>query len=141
MKINYKRLIIFILIPLLLGGLVGYLTVSNSNVDSIIPSWIFPVVWTILYILMGVSSYIIYEKELEVPKIYVIQLIWNLLWSFVFFTFKLYLLAFIWIIILFILVIRMITVFRKTDKLAAYLQIPYAIWLIVAAVINFLYLI
>lgn len=141
MKINYKRLIIFILIPLLLGGLVGYLTVSNSNVDSIIPSWIFPVVWTILYILMGVSSYIVYEKELEVPKIYVIQLIWNLLWSFVFFTFKLYTLAFIWIIILFIFVIRMIVVFRKTDKIAAYLQIPYAIWLIVAAILNFLYLI
>jgi len=141
MKINYKRLIIFILIPLLLGGLVGYLTVSNSNVDSIIPSWIFPVVWTILYILMGVSSYIIYEKELEVPKIYVIQLIWNLLWSFVFFTFKLYLLAFIWIIILFILVIRMITVFRKTDKLAAYLQIPYAIWLIVALILTLMQII
>lgn len=141
MKINYKRLIIFILIPLLLGGLVGYLTVSNSSVDSIIPSWIFPVVWTILYILMGISSYIVYEKELEVPKIYVIQLIWNLLWSFIFFTFKLYALALLWIIILFILVIKMIIEFRKTDKLAAYLQIPYAIWLIIAAVLNVLYLI
>lgn len=141
MKINYKRLIIFILVPLLLGGLVGYLTVSNSDVNSIIPSWIFPVVWTILYILMGISSYIVYEKELEIPKIYIIQLIFNLLWSFIFFTFKLYLLAFIWIVILFLLVIRMIQDFRNIDKLAGYLQIPYAIWLVVAAILNFTYLI
>ncbi|MBR7042493.1 MAG: tryptophan-rich sensory protein [Bacilli bacterium] len=136
MKINYKRLIIFILIPLLLGTLVGLLTSVNTDVDSIIPSWIFPVVWTILYILMGVSSYLVYEKCDEVPRIYIIQLIFNLLWSFVFFKFKWFTIAFIWIIILFIMVIKMIKVFKNIDKRAGNLQIPYAIWLVVAAILN-----
>ena len=136
MKINYKRLAIFILIPVVLGAIVGLLTSVNSNVESIIPSWVFPVVWTILYILMGVSSYLVYEKEEELPRIYVIQLIFNLLWSFVFFTFKWYVFAFIWIIILFILVIRMIKEFKSIDSLAGNLQIPYAIWLVIAAILN-----
>ena len=141
MKINYKRLTVFILVPLSLGTLVGLLTSVNSNVESIIPAWIFPVVWTILYILMGISSYIVYEKEEEIPQIYIIQLTFNLLWSFVFFKFGWYLLAFIWIIILFFLVIKMIKEFKNIDKLAGNLQIPYALWLIVAAILNLMYLI
>lgn len=136
MKINYKRLIIFVLVPVLLGALVGLLTSVNSDIDSIIPAWIFPVVWTILYVLMGISSYLIYEKEDEVPIIYTIQLIFNLLWSFVFFKFKWFTFAFIWIIVLFFLVIRMIKEFRSIDKRAGNLQIPYAIWLIIAAILN-----
>ena len=141
MKINYKRLLIFTLVPVVLGAIVGLLTSVNSDIDPIIPAWIFPVVWTILYILMGISSYLVYEKSNELPRIYVTQLIFNLLWSFVFFTFKWYLLAFIWIIILFILVIKMILEFRKTSTLASNLQIPYLLWLIVAAILNFMYLI
>ena len=141
MKINYKNLIISILIPIILGSVIGLLTVSKSNIDSIIPSWIFPVVWSVLYILMGVSSYIIYEKINKVPDIYIIQLIFNLLWSFIFFKFKLFVLAFIWIIILFILVIKMIKDFRKIDKLSGNLQIPYAIWLIIAAILNLIQII
>ena len=136
MKINYKRLIIFTLVPVVLGALVGLLTSVNSDVESIIPKWIFPVVWTILYILMGISSYLVYEKEDTIPRIYIIQLIFNLLWSFIFFTFKWYTLAFIWIIILFVLVIKMIKEFRQIDTLAGNLQIPYAIWLIIAAILN-----
>ena len=136
MKINYRRLIIFVLVPVLLGTLVGLLTSVNSDIDSIIPSWIFPVVWTILYVLMGVSSYLVYEKEDEIPRIYVIQLVFNLLWSFVFFKFKWFTFAFIWIIVLFILVFKMIKEFRRIDKVAGNLQIPYLIWLVVAAILN-----
>lgn len=141
MKINYKKLIIFILVPLILGTIVGLLTVPNNSINSFIPSWIFPVVWTILYILMGVSSYIVYEKTCEIPKIYIIQLIVNLLWTPIFFELRLFILAFIWIIALFILVIIMIKEFLKVDKLAGYLQIPYAIWLFIAAILNLLYII
>ena len=141
MKINYKRLLIFILVPVLLGAFVGLLTSANSSLNSILPKWIFPVVWTILYILMGISSYLVYEKDEEIPKIYIWQLIVNLLWSFIFFTFRLYLIAFIWIIFLFILVIRMIKTFREYSTLASNLQIPYAIWLVIAAILNFMYLI
>ena len=136
MKINFKRLLIFILVPLFLGALVGILTTSNSTVESIIPSWIFPVVWTILYILMGISSYLIYEKTQEIPKIYIIQLVFNLLWSFIFFTFKLQTLAFFWILFLILLVIIMIRDFLSKNKLAGYLQIPYLIWLFIAAILN-----
>ena len=136
MKKNFKRLLIFILVPLSLGALVGILTTSNSTVESIIPSWIFPVVWTILYILMGISSYLIYEETQEIPKIYIIQLIFNLLWSFIFFTFKLQTLAFIWILFLILLVIIMIRDFLSENKLAGYLQIPYLIWLFIAAILN-----
>ena len=136
MKINYKKLLIFILVPLSLGALVGILTVPNSNIDSIIPAWIFPVVWTLLYILMGVSSYLIYEDTNEIPKIYIIQLIFNLLWSFIYLKFKLFTLAFIWILLLILLVIIMIKDFISKNKLAGYLQIPYLIWLFVAAVLN-----
>ena len=85
MKINYKRLLIFTLVPVVLGTIVGLLTSVNSDIDPIIPAWIFPIVWTILYILMGISSYLVYEKSNELPRIYVIQLIFNLLWSFVYF--------------------------------------------------------
>lgn len=141
MKINLKKLLIFILVPLSLGALVGVLTTNNSNVDSIIPSWIFPVVWTILYILMGISSYLIYEETKEISKIYIIQLIFNLLWSFIFFTFNLKTLAFIWILFLILLVIIMIRDFLSKNKLAGYLQIPYLIWLFIAAILNLIMII
>ena len=140
MKINYKRLAIFILVPVILGAIVGLLTSVNSTIDSIIPKWIFPVVWTILYVLMGISSYLIYEETDEIPRVYVNQLILNLLWSFIFFKFKWFTIAFVWIIILFILVIKMIFEFRSTNKLAGNLQIPYAIWLIIAAILNLMHI-
>lgn len=140
MKIDYKKLAIFILIPIILGSIVGFLTVPDANIDSILPPIIFPIVWTILYTLMGISSYLIYEKTNEVPKIYIIQLIVNLLWSFVFFRFKLFTLAFIWILLLILLVIIMIRDFLSKDKLAGYLQIPYLIWLFVAAILNFTFI-
>ena len=141
MKTNYKKLLIFILIPLSLGTVVGLLTTPNSNIDSILPPWIFPVVWTILYILMGISSYLIYRDTKEISKIYVIQLIFNLLWSFVFFKLKLFTLAFIWILFLILLVIIMIKEFLSKNKLAGYLQIPYLIWLVIAAILNLTFIV
>ena len=68
MKINYKKLSIFILIPLILGTIVGLLTTPNSNIDSIIPPIVFPIVWTILYTLMGISSYLVYKETNEIPE-------------------------------------------------------------------------
>ncbi len=141
MKINYKKLAIFILIPIILGSLVGIIAVAPNKVDSIIPSWVFPIVWTILYILMGVSSYIVYEKTDEIPLIYIIQLIFNMLWSFIFFTFRLYTLAYIWILVLIVLVSIMISKFIRIDKLSGYLQIPYIIWLLIASFLNLMFII
>lgn len=141
MKSDYKKILAYVIVPVILGGLVGILTVPNSDIESIIPSWVFLVVWTILYVLMGYSAYRVNEKEGYVPRIYVTQLIVNLLWSFIFFKFKWFVFAFIWLILLFVLVIKMIIDFRKIDKLAGNLQIPYAVWLVVAAILNLMQII
>ena len=141
MKRNYKLLAVFILIPIVLGGIVGLLTVKGSNIDSIIPAWIFPVVWTVLYTLMGISSYMVYMDTGYIPKIYIIQLVINYSWVFIFFTFKNFMLAFIVIILLVILVGLMIKKFLSINKIAGYLQIPYFIWLIIAEYLNLMFII
>ena len=147
MKIDFKKLFISILIPVILGGVVGFLTSPSNDYKELIqpsfapPAILFPIVWTILYALMGISSYIIYESN-DINKskallIYIIQLIVNLLWSVLFFTLNLYFLSFIWIVLLIILVIVMIKKFYDISKISAYLQIPYLLWLIFAAILNF----
>ena len=142
MKINIRKLLFYILIPVFLGSIVGFLTSSSNNYNDIIqpsfapPGILFPIVWTILYILMGISSYIVSEKNGNLD-IYVVQLIVNLLWSFLFFTFKWYLLSFLWILLLIVLVVIMIKDFYKSSKISAYLQIPYLLWIIFAAILNF----
>lgn len=143
---NFKKLFISILIPVGLGALVGFVSSSYSNyTDLTLPSFappgiLFPIVWTILYTLMGISSYIIsesisYQKD-KALSIYWIQLIINLLWSIIFFVLNLKTLAFIWIILLIISVIIMIKRFLSINKLAGYLQIPYLLWIIYAAILN-----
>lgn len=143
---NFKKLFISILIPVGLGALVGFISSSYSNYTDLTlpsfapPSILFPIVWTILYTLMGISSYIIsesnsYEKE-KALSIYWIQLGINLLWSIIFFVLNLKTLAFIWIILLIIAVIIMIKRFLSINKLAGYLQIPYLLWIIYAAILS-----
>lgn len=98
------------------------------------PGITFPIVWTILYIIMGYSFY----KQNEQNKtIYYTQLVVNGLWSIFFFVFKWYLFSFIWIILLIILVIIMIKEFYKVNKLSGLINIPYLIWLIFAAYLSF----
>ncbi len=144
-KINWKSLMINIFIPVALGFLVGLLSNSKADYNNLVlppfapPSWVFPVVWTLLYILMGISSYLILENtsyDYQKLIIYIIQLIVNLLWSIIFFVFNLRLLAFIWILILDALVIVMIIRFCKTNKTAALIQIPYLLWILFASVLN-----
>lgn len=143
MKINYKKLIIYILIPLILGSIVGLLT--SGNYDKIIipkftpPKILFPIVWSILYILIGISRYIIDDKEnnKSAIKTYRMQLIVNLLWPFLFFSFKWFLFSFIWIILLVTLVTIMIIKFLKVSKISGLIQIPYLLWLVFASVLNF----
>lgn len=145
MKINFKKLAIYIIIPLALGGLVGYLSGSfNGYKDMIIPSFappgfLFPIVWSILYILMGVSRYIIERNgnDNDAVLVYNAQLFVNLTWTFLFFTFRWFLFSFIWLLLLILLVILMIIKFYKISKTSAYLQIPYLLWIIFAAVLNF----
>lgn len=124
------------------------LTMDNQNIYEIInvpffapPGWLFPVVWTILYILMGISSYLIYEENdvntSDALRVYGIQLIVNFLWSIIFFNLKNFTFAFVWLILLLILIIIMIYRFYKINKLAAYLNIPYLLWVTFAGILNF----
>ena len=145
---NKSALIIFILIPLAAGSLsallsgnsAAYLALNKPPLSP--PSFLFPIVWTILYILMGISSYIIYESETpeknKALRLYFIQLVFNFLWSIFFFGFSMYLFAFLWLLVLIILIALMIYHFHKISPVAAYLQIPYLIWCLFAAYLNFM---
>lgn len=146
MKINWKKLIIITLLTFFVGSFFNFFTMNNVEtfkelskpID--VPGILFPIVWTILYLLMSVSYYIISnsnDKQKDESKtIYIVQLIINSLWSLIFFGFEAYLLAFIWIIILLIAVIVMIVKFYKVNRLSAYLQIPYVLWIIFAGYLN-----
>ena len=137
-NINYKKLAIFIAIPLVLGGIVGLITMrGTSSCNGPVPRWLFPVVWSVLYILMGISSYIISDNK-NLLNIYKINLIVNLLWPIIFFLFKLKVLAFFWILILILIVGYMIYKFYQENKLSSYLLTPYILWLVFASVLNLL---
>jgi len=138
---DFKKLVINILIPLVIGGIVGliimpFMDYESLNKPPLSPtSIVFPIVWTILYILMGISAYLV-SKSAPIPFVYYVALGVNALWSIIFFVFKFRLLAFIWIILLIFLVIKMIIEFYKTNKASAYLQIPYLLWLLFAGYLN-----
>ena len=138
MKIRDKStLIISILIPLTVGTMSALFSGNMSSYSILTqpafspPGFIFPVVWTILYILMGASSYIVYSSnspnKSKALLLYCIQLFFNFCWSIIFFGLDLFLFAFIWLIALILIV----------NPLSAYLQIPYLIWCIFAAYLNF----
>lgn len=118
----------------------------NTNMYNVInkpafspPKIVFPIVWTILYILLGVSNYLINKNgKKEVPNlIYYIGLGINLIWPLIFFNAKEYLIALIWLVILIFFVIIMVIEYFKINKLSAYLQIPYIIWLFFALYLNY----
>jgi len=144
---KFKIYAVNILIPLAVGGL-SALFAGGSDAFSGFqkapltpPGFIFPIVWTILYTLMGISMALIIingtEKEKrESVKIYTLQLILNFFWSIIFFRFKAFLLAFFWIVALLFSIIAMIKTFYKSYPLSAYLQIPYLIWVTFATYLT-----
>ena len=142
-----KKFIKAILIPIIIGGLVGILIAPNIDYNTLIkptfspPSYLFPIVWTILYLLMGVSYALIENISRKTKNIYYIQLTFNALWSILFFILKWRLISIIWIIISDILVITMIIQMYKQKKIAGLLQIPYLIWILFATYLNlFIYI-
>ena len=137
-KIDYKKLALYIAIPLLLGVIVGLITMKASlSYNGPVPRWIFPVVWSILYVLMGISSYFISDNK-KLLIIYKISLVVNLLWPIIFFLFKLKVLAFFWILALILIVGYMMYEFYRENKLSSYLLIPYMLWIIFASMLNLL---
>lgn len=145
-KINWKRLIIIILITFIVGSFFSLFTMNNMDTFKElekpinVPGILFPIVWSILYLLMSISCYIITEKDNpnknKALTIYAVQLVINSLWSLIFFGFGAYLISFIWLLILLASIIWMIIEFYKIDKKAALLQIPYSLWVIFAGYLN-----
>ena len=150
MKLDIKKLLKNLAIPLLIGFIAGFLTRQGTENFALNvkqppfapPAVLFPIVWTILYALMGFSAYII-ENSPQTPQrnralvLYYIQLFFNFLWSFIFFNFNNYLAAFVWIVALLILIIATTIEFYKIKPIAGYLMIPYIVWVSLAAVLNF----
>ena len=141
-KINWKRLIVIIIITFVVGSFFSFFTMNNMDTFKElekpinVPGILFPIVWSILYLLMSISLYIVIDKNRNSLIIYSIQLIINSLWTLIFFGFGAYLLAFIWIILLLIAIVIMIAKFYNIDKKAAYLNIPYLLWVLFATYLN-----
>lgn len=147
-----KPYIISIALALGVGGLSAFLTSDSMDFYKTVnkpalapPGWLFPIVWTILFILMGISAALVYtdrsvseKKKNEALTVYAIQLGFNFFWTLIFFNLRAFLFAFIWIIVLWILIIIMIVEFYRIRKLAGYLQIPYLLWVTFAAYLNFM---
>lgn len=145
-----KTYIVGIIIPLVVGGVAAFLTRSNVAIYEQInrpalspPGFLFPIVWTILYVLMGISSARIYFKLKQADHFtsfalysYAKQLLLNFLWSIIFFNLQHFFFAFIWLVFLWFSILRMILVFYRIDRLSAYLQIPYLIWVTFAGYLN-----
>ena len=149
MKEKTKLLIKSLALPLLVGALAGLLSQNAMKDFKLLekpplapPGWLFPVVWTVLYLLMGYSSYLIRTSKATAGvkanalSLYYYQLIANFLWPIFFFNFGWYFFALLWLLLLWVMVLGMIRAFAKISKLAAYLNIPYLIWLTFAAYLN-----
>ena len=149
MKRNWKPYLLWILLAEAVGALSGWLTREGTVVyaQTIIkpplspPGWLFPVVWTVLYALMGFGAARIYLSPPSNMRslglnLFVAQLVVNFFWSPIFFNLQAFGLAFFWLLLLWGLVLWMILAFRKVDPPAAKLQIPYLLWLTFAAYLN-----
>ena len=139
----------WIFITVAIGGLSGYLTrdgveLYNQTIQQpplSPPSIVFPIVWGILYILMGISAARIYmsqpsDTRTKAMVLYVVQLVMNFFWSINFFNLQKFGIAFLWLVILWSLILAMILVFQKIDVIASRLQIPYLLWVTFAAYLN-----
>ena len=149
MKGSILKLIVSIAVPLVLGGIAGIFTTAEiggwyKSLNSPAfnpPNWVFGPVWTTLYILMGVSFYLIWtippsRARKRAIIVYLTQLLLNFLWSFIFFYFRQIDLAVVDIIVLWISIVFMLTQFYKLRPAAAYLNIPYLLWVSFAATLN-----
>ena len=149
MKINWKKLLICLAIPLAVGGLGALLSGGMSDYGAMVkphlspPGWVFPIAWSILYLLMGYASYRILESDASKEQIkkalflYGIQLLANFIWPLLFFGGGWFLLSFFWLILLWVLIYLTIRAFSKIDETAGNLLIPYILWVTFAAYLNF----
>lgn len=151
MKSTVKTYIFFIVFTLAVGGLAAFLTKDNMNIyESIVkppfapPPIVFPIVWGILYTVMAVGASMVFIKCKDegysmIPAIplYFVQLAVNFFWSIIFFNLQNFLFAFLWLLLLFLLVAAMSIAFHRIDKVAGLIQIPYLLWIAFAGILNY----
>lgn len=145
-NIHWKNLITAVAIPLAVGGLSAWVTGKGMQAFEAVakppltpPMWVFPVVWSILFILMGIVSYLVVMQKGEDTKaltLYAVQLIFNFFWSVWFFNLGWYLFAFLWLVVLWLLILATMRAFGKISKPAAWLLLPYLIWVGFAGYLN-----
>jgi tryptophan-rich sensory protein len=144
---NIKAFIISVLIPLAVGGLSALLSRDGMMSFDIVqkppltpPAILFPIAWTILYVLMGIASYFVFTSDSPLKesalRVYGIQLVFNFFWSIIFFNMQRYTFAFVWLLILWLLIILTTVLFYRIKKTAGYLFIPYLVWVTFAAYLN-----
>lgn len=152
MRAMRKPYIISIAIALAVGGLSAFLTRNNIVLYCYLykpafapPAILFPIVWTPLYVLMGIGSARIWLQKKNHPYevmdallSYALQLILNFFWAIIFFNMQTFLFAFLWLAVLWTSVLKMIFKFSMLDKTSAYLNIPYALWVTFAGYLNFM---
>lgn len=144
-----KALSISLLVPLAVGGLAAMLTMDSMAQFAALaqpplspPGWVFPVAWTILYLLMGWASFLVWKSDApQVEKkraltLYGVQLAVNFAWPLLFFRAGLYGFALVWLVILLVLVVETVLAFRRIDRRAVWLLAPYILWLLFAAYLN-----
>ena len=148
-KTTWKPYVLWILLAEAVGALSGWLTREGTQLFSETvakppltpPSLVFPIVWGILYALMGIGAARVSLTEPSEDRsrglnLFVAQLIVNFFWSLIFFNAQAYGFAFFWLLLLWGLVLWMTLTFRKVDTIAAWLQVPYLLWLTFAAYLN-----
>lgn len=148
-SIKIKPLLAALAVPLALGALAAFLIKDSTLIFDAVrkpplapPRWLFPVAWTLLYILMGISSYLIYVSKATQPRkdralsLYAVQLALNFLWPLLFFNMQLYLAAFILLLLLILMIAACMVLFHYISPPAARLLIPYLAWCCFAAYLN-----
>ena len=147
--LKWQKMLLCILIPLAVGALAGRLSREGMSLYQTMykpllspPGWVFPVVWSLLYILMGIASCLVYCSEASRPRkkraliLYGLQLAVNFVWPLLFFRFGLLWLSFFWLLLLIGLVWACMTLFRYILPRAGKLMLPYLLWLFYAAYLN-----
>ncbi len=148
-KVRVFALVVAVLIPLLVGGFSAFLTSADMGAYETMkhpplspPGWLFPIVWTVLYVAMGVASYFVFasnaedEKKRSALTFYAAQLVMNMFWSTLFFTYGLYVVSFIWLIAMWVLEIITAVKFFKINRAAGYMMCALVLWTTFAAYLN-----
>ena len=145
-----KPYVLFIALSLATGGAAAFLTRNSMDIYREVvqpplapPAILFPIVWSILYVLMGVGAAMVYSRKRKdgqavhaAMMLFYENLVLNFAWSLIFFRFRAFLLAFLWLVLLFFVIIRMARAFYKVKPWAGYLQIPYIVWVTFAGSLN-----